>query len=173
MLVVSFALTSLDSATRLLRYNVAEVGETLGMPALRNRYVASGIAVVAIWFFAFFQVEDEFAGLLLWQLFGTTNQLLAGLALLAITVYLFRRGKPIIYTLIPMLFVMVSTLSGMGSNLVEFWRTGQTTLLVTGGVIFGLALWLTGEACVAVGRFRRVGTTEDLEVQFAPPEARH
>ena len=46
VLVVSFALTSLDSATRLLRYNVAEVGETLGMPALRNRYVASGIAVV-------------------------------------------------------------------------------------------------------------------------------
>ena len=72
-----------------------------------------------------------------------------------------------------MLFVMVSTLSGMGSNLVEFWRTGQTTLLVTGGVIFGLALWLTGEAWVAVGRFRRVGTTEDLEVRFAPPEARH
>ena len=173
VLVVSFALTSLDSATRLLRYNVAEVGETLGMPALQNRYVASGIAVVAIWFFAFFEVGDEFAGLLLWQLFGTTNQLLAGLALLAITVYLFRRGKPIIYTLIPMLFVMVSTLSGMGSNLVEFWRTGQTTLLVTGGVIFGLALWLTGEAWVAVWRFRRVGTTEDLEVRFAPPEARH
>ncbi|NIS00412.1 MAG: hypothetical protein GWN99_04955, partial [Gemmatimonadetes bacterium] len=53
--------------------------------------------------FAFFQVGGEFAGLILWQLFGTTNQLLAGLALLAVTVYLFRRGKPLGYTLIPML----------------------------------------------------------------------
>ena len=103
VMVVSFALTSLDSATRLLRYNVAEMGETLGVQLLGNRLVASAVAVAAIWFFAFYEVGDEFAGLVLWQLFGTTNQLLAGLALLAITVYLLRRGKPLVYTLVPML----------------------------------------------------------------------
>lgn len=169
VLVVSFALTSLDSATRLLRYNVAEIGETLAVPLLQNRYVASAVAIAAIWFFAFFQVGDEFAGLILWQLFGTTNQLLAGLALLAITVYLFRRGKPVIYTLVPMAFVMTSALIAMGSNLIDFWRTGQTALLITGGIIFALALWLTGETYVAVRRFGRRGTTEALEVEFAPP----
>ena len=172
VLVVSFALTSLDSATRLLRYNVAEIGETIGVSLLQNRYVASIVAVAAIWFFAFFKVGDEFAGLVLWQLFGTTNQLLAGLALLAITVYLFRRGKPVVHTLVPMLFVMTSTLVAMGSNLLDFWKTGQTPLLMTGAIIFGLALWLTGETWVAVRRFDRSGVTEGLEVEFARPEGK-
>ena len=168
VLVVSFALTSLDSATRLLRYNVTEIGETLGAPLLGNRYVASAIAVAAIWFFAFFQVRGEFAGLVLWQLFGTTNQMLAGLALLAITVYLLRRGKPIVYTLAPMLLILVSTLSAMSINLAGFWADGQWTLLVTGTAILVLAVWLAGEAWIAVRRFRRGGATEPLEVSFRP-----
>ncbi len=66
MLVVSFALTSLDSATRILRYNVSEMGETLRWPLLDNRFVASAVAIAAIWFFAFFEVRGEFAGLVLW-----------------------------------------------------------------------------------------------------------
>ena len=168
VLVVSFALTSLDSATRLLRYNVTEIGETLGVAPLGNRYVASAIAVAAIWFFAFFQVRGEFAGLVLWQLFGTTNQMLAGLALLAITVYLLRRGKPIVYTLAPMLLILVSTLSAMSINLAEFWADGQWTLLVAGTAILALAVWLAGEAWIAVRRFRRGGATEPLEVSFRP-----
>ena len=168
VLVVSFALTSLDSATRLLRYNVTEIGETLGVAPLGNRYVASAIAVAAIWFFAFFQVRGEFAGLVLWQLFGTTNQMLAGLALLAITVYLLRRGKPIVYTLAPMLLILVSTLSAMSINLAGFWADAQWTLLATGTAILVLAVWLTGEAWIAVRRFRRRGATEPLEVSFRP-----
>ncbi len=168
VLVVSFALTSLDSATRLLRYNVTEIGETLGVALLGNRYVASAIAVAAIWFFAFFQVRGEFAGLVLWQLFGTTNQMLAGLALLAVTVYLLRRGKPIVYTLAPMLLILVSTLSAMSINLAEFWTNAQWTLLATGTAILVLAVWLSGEAWIAVRRFRRRGATEPLEVSFQP-----
>ncbi len=168
VLIVSFALTSIDSATRLLRYNVAEVGGTLGAAPLQNKYVASAIAVAAIWFFAFFQVGGEYAGLVLWQLFGTTNQVLAALALLAVTVYLLRRGKPLIYTLPPMLLMLASTLSAMVTNLAEFWRAGEWILLLTGGSIFVLAVWLTGEAWLAVRRFRRRGAVEALEVQFAP-----
>ena len=168
VLIVSFALTSIDSATRLLRYNVAEVGGTLGAAPLQNKYIASAIAVAAIWFFAFFQVGGEYAGLVLWQLFGTTNQVLAALALLAVTVYLLRRGKPLIYTLPPMLLMLVSTLSAMVTNLVDFWRAGEWILLLTGGSIFVLAVWLTGEAWLAVRRFRRRGAVEALEVRFAP-----
>ena len=166
VLVVSFALTSLDSATRILRYNVSEIGETLGVSSLNNRYIASTIAVTAICFFAFYQVGGEFAGLVLWQLFGTTNQLLAGLALLAITVYLLRRGKPLFYTFIPMLFMLVSSLSAMGSNLIEFWLNRQWLLLTTGSIIFTLAIWLTVEATLAVKKYRQNPTIEDLEIRF-------
>ena len=169
VIVVSFALTSLDSATRLLRYNVSEIGDTLGAGALSNRYLASGLAVAAIWGFAFIEVDGEFAGLILWQLFGTTNQLLAGLALLAITLYLLRRGKPLVYTAAPMGFVLLTTLSVMGTNLVDFWIAGQWLLLATGATIFTLALWLTLEAALAVVRFRRHPVLDDLEVVFRQP----
>ena len=59
--------------------------------------------------------------------------LLRWLALLAITTYLLRRGKPLVYTLVPMVFMLVSTLSAMGSNLIDFWRQGEVILLGTGG----------------------------------------
>jgi len=169
VIVVSFALTSLDSATRLLRYNVAEMGETFRLPVFQHRIAATGVAVTAIWFFAFAQIDGDFAGLILWQLFGTTNQLLAGLALLAITLYLFRRGKPIVYTAIPMAFMLVSTLSAMTSNLLDFLRNEQWSLLTTGLVIFGLALWLLIEAAIAVARFRHNPIYEDLEVPLSSP----
>ncbi|MXY24720.1 MAG: carbon starvation protein A [Acidobacteria bacterium] len=166
VLVVSFALTSLDSATRLLRYNVSEMGQTLGVAALGNRYVASGVAVAAIWAFAFIQVEGEYAGLILWQLFGTTNQLLAGLALLAVTLYLLRRGKPIGWTGAPMLFMLASTLTVMSVNLTGFWSAGQWLLFATGATIFTLALWLAVEAAIAVHKFRRQPVIEGLEVEL-------
>ena len=168
LVVVSFALTSLDSATRLLRYNVAEIAETVRLPALGNRYVASALAVAAIWFFAFFEVGGESAGLVLWQIFGTTNQLLAGLALLAVTLYLLQRRKPIRYTLLPMLFMLVSTLTAMASNLLGFAQQGEWILLLTGGVIFVLAVWLVAEAWLAVRRYRQQPPVDSLEVRFAP-----
>ncbi len=166
VLVVSFALTSLDSATRLLRYNISEMGETLGVGALGNRYVASAIAVAAIWAFAFIQVDGEYAGLILWQLFGTTNQLLAGLALLAVTLYLLRRGKPVGWTGAPMLFMLASTLTVMGVNLVDFWIAGQWLLFATGVILFVLALWLAAEAAIAVYRFRQHPVIEGLDVEL-------
>ena len=166
VIVVSFALTSLDSATRLLRYNVSEMGDTLGVAALGNRYVASAVAIAAIGVFAFIQVDGEFAGLILWQLFGTTNQLLAGLALLAITLYLLRRGKPLVYTAAPMGFMLASTLTVMGTNLVGFWTAGQWLLLATGATVFTLAVWLVVEAALAVARFRRNPVLDGLEVVF-------
>ena len=166
VIVVSFALTSLDSATRLLRYNVSEMGDTMGVAALGNRYVASAVAIAAIWVFAFIQVDGEFAGLILWQLFGTTNQLLAGLALLAVTLYLLRRGKPLVYTAAPMGFMLASTLTVMGTNLVGFWTAGQWLLLATGAIVFTLAVWLVAEAALAVARFRRNPVLDGLEVVF-------
>ena len=166
VLVVSFALTSLDSATRLLRYNISEMGETLRVGALANRYVASAIAVAAIWAFAFIRVDGEYAGLILWQLFGTTNQLLAGLALLAITLYLLRRGKPVAYTGAPMLFMLASTLTVMAVNLVGFWTARQWLLFATGATILALALWLAVEAAIAVLRFRQHPVIEGLDVEL-------
>jgi carbon starvation protein len=162
VVAVSFALTSLDTAARLLRYNISEIGETLKVRALGNRYLASALAIGAIAFFAFFRIEGRPAGLALWQLFGTTNQILGGLTLLAVTLYLAQRGWPARYTLLPMVFMMITTLWAMAVKIRDFghaWlddrAVGNLLLLLMGLLVFGLSIWLTVEAALRVARLRR------------------
>ncbi|MHC4698480.1 MAG: carbon starvation CstA family protein [Planctomycetota bacterium] len=152
VVVVSFALTTLDSATRLLRFNVSEIGASLRMSILRNRYVATGIAVGAICFFAFYKIADDAsgtpkpAGLVLWTLFGTTNQLLAGLTLLVATLYLRQRGRNPWFTGLPAAFMLVSTFTALVENLAAFFSKGQYLLFVVGS-----ALLLVGVGIVVEG----------------------
>jgi carbon starvation protein len=162
VVVVSFALTTLDSATRLLRFNIEEIGESLRIRP--NRYVASTIAAGAIAFFAFYEIDGRAAGLALWQLFGSTNQLLAGLALLVVALYLIQRRRRSLPYLLPMVFMMISTLVAMAVKLADFHREGQTVLLVVGGCITLIAVWLVVEAFLALRRYRREGPVESLDV---------
>ncbi len=155
VVVVAFAMTSVDTGTRLLRFNIEEIGQTLGLKILGNRYVATLLAVAAIGFFAFFKVNGKPAGLFLWTLFGTTNQILAGLTLLTVTIYLYRKRKPILYTLLPMLLVLGATISGMISGVAKAVRHEQWTVAAVGGVILLLALWVLFEAVMAAARIRR------------------
>lgn len=167
VVVVSFALTTLDSATRLLRYNIEEIAASMRVERGVRRYPAALLAVLAIAFFAFYTVEDttigpdgspvtttQEAGMLLWQLFGTTNQLLAGLTLMLATRYLARRGKPVVYTAAPMFFMLGSTLVAMVGNLRQFHAAGDGALMAVGGVLLGLALWLCVEGVAATRRDR-------------------
>jgi carbon starvation protein len=164
VVVVSFALTTLDSATRLLRYNLEEIGTTLRFKPLGNRYISSTAAVAAISFFAFYRIEGRSAGLALWQLFGSTNQLLAGLALLTVSLYLLERRRPALPYLLPMLFMMVTTLTAMGIKLVAYARSGNITLLTVGGAISVIAVWLVVEAFLAVRRYSRTPPVEALDI---------
>jgi carbon starvation protein len=84
------------------------------------------------------------AGLALWKLFGTTNQLLAGLSLLIITIYLFRKKGNTIVTLIPMSFVLGVTLWAMIENLIEFISGASPNYLLAGvgGLLLLLTIWV-------------------------------
>ena len=146
LVVVSFALTSLDSATRLLRYNLSEVGETIHFKPLRNRYVAGALACGAIGFFAFYKIGGKAAGLALWQLFGTTNQVLGGLTLLAVTLYLQQRRRNFWVTLLPMIFLLSVTLYAMVLKARDFYRMRNWPLLVVGILLLMIAVWLVIEA---------------------------
>ena len=63
-------------------------------------------------------------------------------------------------------FMLLSTLSVMGTNLAGFWTAGQWLLLATGAIVFTLAVWLVAEAALAVARFRRNPVLDGLEVVF-------
>ena len=150
LVAISFALTTLDSATRLLRFNISEMSETLRLPFLANRYVASILAVTVIGSFAFYKVNGQAAGLALWQLFGTTNQILGALTLLTITLYLMQRGRPYWYTGVPMVFMLITTLTAMVIKIRDFWNSETYLLLVLGVGIFLLSFWLGLEAVLRV-----------------------
>jgi len=164
VVVVAFALTSVDTGARLLRFNVQEIGETLGIRALGNRYLATSIAVLAIGFFAFFKVNGKPAGLFMWTLFGTTNQIMAGLTLLTVTIYLYRKRKPILYTLLPMLLVLISTVSGMFIGVYKAIMHGQRSVAVIGGFILFLALWVLVEAILVVVSIRADRKGEEAQL---------
>ena len=152
LVAVSFALTTVDSGTRLLRYNIGEIGQSFGLPQLGNRYVGSLVAVSLIAFFAFYQVNGQPAGLALWALFGSTNQVMAGLTLLTVSVYLRQKGRNYWYTLVPMIFMMVVTVTAMVYNLQIYYNGGQMLLTTVAASIFILSIWLAIEAIL---RFRK------------------
>ena len=159
LVAVSFALTSLDSGTRLLRYNIGEIAVSIGIPVLANRYLASLIAVGLIGFFAFYEIQGQPAGLALWSLFGSTNQVLGGLTLLTITIYLRQRRANYWWTLVPMVFMMVVTLSAMLLDLRKYWNADQTLLLFVAMTIFALSVWLVVEGYL---RFRKGEVTDTV-----------
>jgi len=158
VVVVGFALTTLDSATRLLRFNIEEIGNSLNIKLLSNRFLAAAIAVIAITFFALMKVETvdpstgalvkKSAGLTLWGLFGTTNQILAGIVLLSVSIYLLKKGKSIVYTIIPMILMLSMTLWAMVLNLGNFWTQKNWPLLIVGSIILFMILWFILEGII-------------------------
>ncbi len=166
VIVVSFALTTLDSATRLLRFNVSEIGATLGIRWLDNRFVATAIAVAAICFFAFYKIDGQAAGLALWELFGITNQLLAGLTLMVITIYLVQRGHNPYFTGLPMAFMLISTMTAIVENLREFYLAGNHLLLVMGLLLFVAGIWIVIEGIIAFCRRERFDSPEITSYQI-------
>ncbi len=154
VVVVGFAMTSVDTGARLLRFNIQEIGKTIHLKPLDNRYIATFLAVSAMGFFAFFEMDGKPAGLFLWTLFGTTNQILAGLTLLTVTIYLYRKKKPILYTLLPMLLVLGTTIAGMIMGMIGAIEKEQWTVAAVGFSIFALAVWVLIEALLVVKKIK-------------------
>ena len=157
MVVVSFALTTLDSATRLLRFNIEELLMPLGQKWLTNRYVSSLLACLTIATFAFYKIGGVPAALALWALFGTTNQLLAGLTLTLVTLYLKGLGRSVWFTGVPAIFMLSSTFISMGINLKAYLTAPQPDWLLIGVALtlLGLGFWVVIESMIALKKTPR------------------
>ena len=194
VLVASFAGTTLDTACRLQRYVVQELARVLGREAsagsralspvrlLENKHGATVFAVVIAALLAAippagrsWAVENAgTGGMMLWPLFGATNQLLGGLAFLVITFHLWRRGKPIWFLVLPMVFMLIMPFWAMtwqvfvGSSGSPSWASqGRWTLVVMGVATLVLELWMIVEALIMFPRVKGV-----LEVAATDPPAR-
>ena len=149
--VASFAATTLDTATRLQRYVVGELTTAIGIPAAAKKHPATIIAVVTAFILAFYNGSGAGA-LLLWPLFGATNQLLAGLALLVVTIYLARKKAPIAYTAIPMAFMIIMTGWAMFINLGNYYSGGKWLLFFLCLCTIILEIWMIIESFVVFNK---------------------
>ncbi len=153
VIVISFAATSLDTATRIQRYILGEVGKSYGIKSLENRYFASALAVLSA-LLLILSKDGLQGGLSIWPLFGTTNQLLASLTLLIVTIAIMRRKKNFLPALIPCLIVTAVTLLAMVTNLMAHIQSQNWLLALLGVVIMALQLWVILEGVLAIRRLR-------------------
>lgn len=149
--VASFAATTLDTAARIQRYIVGELATAWGKPKLAKKHPATIIAVVTALILAFYNGSGKGA-LVLWPLFGSINQLLAGLALLVITVYLAHKKAPIKYTFIPMIFMLAMTGWAMTINIGKFYSTSNWLLFFIGLAVFLLEIWMVMESFLILNK---------------------
>ncbi|HYD48962.1 MAG TPA: carbon starvation CstA family protein [Terriglobales bacterium] len=145
----TFVFDTLDVSTRLGRYILQEL---FGWRTKAGAVAATAITILTP--AVSMSLADEGSYRLFWTLFGTSNQLLAALTLLAISVWLRRGGRRYWYTLIPMIFVMVVTLWSLAIQIgTAFRRVAETGVFGATGVngvvcllLMALAVFLVVES---------------------------
>ncbi|MBW3671988.1 MAG: hypothetical protein KY432_10010 [Acidobacteria bacterium] len=145
-----------DTGVRLQRYIIAELGDQHDVPILKNATVATTLAVGSCLLLAFGAHAPGggvgSGGLVIWPLFGTTNQLLAALSLIVLAVYLRRLGRPVTPIVVPMIFLLVVTTWAMTTS-VGVWLLSDTPnylMGVMGLVVLVAAVWMALEAWSAL-----------------------
>ena len=148
VMAILFAGTTMDTGLRLQRFVIQEAGELAGIKV--NTLVGTVLAVGVCMTLAFGAGADGSGGMIIWPLFGTTNQLLAGLTLAIITVILIKKGRPAIYTLVPLVFLLAMSIFALLVQMGQFYRAENWLLLGMDVVILIAALWVTLESFIAM-----------------------
>jgi carbon starvation protein len=157
-MLVLFAGTTMDTGVRLQRYIIQEWGVIYNIPILNRSVFATLVAVGLCLLLAFGAGGGAGSGgLVIWPLFGSTNQILAGLTLLVITVMLIKLGRPARYTMLPMIFVLITSFWAGAVKLLEFYRDGNYLLVVIDAIVLVTSLLVMLEAASVISKFRRSG----------------
>ncbi|MCC5948080.1 MAG: carbon starvation protein A [Nitriliruptoraceae bacterium] len=182
VVVISFAATTMDTGVRLQRYILQELGDMVGptqaglgggfRKLTRNLTAVTALACIVPLALAVAPGGGE-QGLAfgrLWTLFGTTNQLTAGLALAVIAVYVTKSGRNALAQIIPLSFLLVMTTWALFRQLFDLIRDGDWLLTVLDLIILVLAVWLIVEAVTALRKARAgepVGEPADQSTEDA------
>ncbi|WP_166845055.1 carbon starvation protein A [Isoptericola sp. BMS4] len=152
-MAVLFAATTMDTGVRLQRFVVQEAGEVLGVRVPKG-WATVIVLVVAVGL-TFSAGGDGSGGLLIWPLFGTTNQLLASLTLAIVAVVLLRKKRNPLPVLVPLVFVLVMSIYALVVQLGTFWADRSWLLLGLDVVILVASLWVALESAIAMRAARR------------------
>ena len=155
-MVVLFAGTTMDTGVRLQRYIIQEWGEIYNIPLFKKGALATLVAVTCCLLLAFGAGgASGSGGLIIWPLFGSTNQILAGLTLLVISVILMKHGRPVRYTILPMIFVLVTASWAALIKLQEFYEAGNWLLVTIDVVVVITTFMVILEAASVISKIRR------------------
>src|SRR5699024_144898 len=151
-----FAGTTMDTGLRLQRYIFQEWGEIYDIKWMNKALPATVLSVGSCLILAFGAGgADGSGGLLIWPLFGTTNQLLAGLTLLIIAVMLVRRRTPSIYIVLPLVFILIMGLYALLIQLRGFYEKQDWFLFGLDLVVLVAAILVTLECVSALRREKK------------------
>jgi carbon starvation protein len=152
-MAVLFAATTMDTGIRLQRFVVQEAGHIMGVSI--GKVVSTLIVLAVAMGLTFSAGADGSGGMLIWPLFGTSNQLLAGLTLSMIAVILLRKGRPVLPVLVPLVFLLVMSVYALIVQLGQFWAAENWFLLVLDVIILIAALWVIVESVAAMNAARK------------------
>ncbi len=151
----SFAMTTLDSGMRFIRIAFSESVDTFGLPKVLKEKTISlipGAVIIAVLAFSGY-------GMVLWPIFGASNQILAALALLAAAVFLKQLRRPTANYIIPFVIMVVTSMSAMGYEIINnYIPSGNWLLVIIGGsvllcglgvVIIAIQNWQTKKPNIA------------------------
>lgn len=159
--VSAFALTTLDTCTRLARFTFQEYFEDIDTKAGRmfvgNRYLPTLIVVILSMLLL---ASGGFTTL--WPIFGSANQLLAALALLAVAVWLSKKKVNPTFVLIPMFFMFAVTLSSLLLLAIQNYNNGTYILSFIAALLFLLSIVLAW--------FARNSLKKDEDISVLRPE---
>lgn len=131
----AFILTTLDTATRISRYLTEELF------GIRNRYLATFIVVLLGGALALTGAWQK-----IWPIFGASNQLVAALALLIISSWLLIQKKSLKFTIIPALFMFITTVTALVIQARKYIAVKDYLLFSIAVILLVLAFYLLGEA---------------------------
>lgn len=152
-MAVLFAATTMDTGVRLLRFVFQEAAEVIGFKL--NNIVATLVALILCMALVFSQGVDGSGGLTIWPLFGTTNQLLASLTLIIVSIMLIRKRRNYFVALVPLVLVFIAAFWAAIIQLGTFWNGGEDTnwlLLVLDIIIVIATVWVGIEGTAAMRR---------------------
>ena len=148
----TFVMTTLDTATRITRYLCSELlGETFKIPLMKNKYAA--VLLVGI-----------LAGILalgnwqaIWPLFGAANQLIASIVLIVVSVYLLNRKRNFIFTAIPAVIMLATTIAALAYKTYCFLAVEepQIMLSVIAMILIIMAMFLGYTAIATVVKVKK------------------
>ena len=145
VLIISFAATTLDTATRIQRMIITELGNATNITPLKNKIGATILGVIPAYLLTL-----NGTGWKLWPVFGASNQMLAALTLMVISIYFWKKGRNIFPLLLPMLFIMFITIISLFIKTNEFFITNNYLLLGINIILIVLISWMIIEGVLQI-----------------------